>query len=152
MTAYHYQPRIVSFCCHNCIAYAEDTLSVTRENDALSLHLVKMPCTGKVEILHLFKAVEEGADGVMVVGCLEGECHYLEGNIRTKRRVAFAGQMLQEIGFEGKRVQMYTIDSSKPDQLVEIVQDMLRIVNELGPSPFNKTEGSPSQEENAHEI
>jgi coenzyme F420-reducing hydrogenase delta subunit len=111
-----------------------------------------MPCTGKVEILHLLRAVEEGADGVMVVGCLEGECHYLEGNIRTKRRVAFAGQMLQEIGFEGKRVQMYTIDVSKPDQLVEIMQDMLKIVNELGPSPFNKTEGSPSQEENAHEI
>lgn len=151
MTAYHYQPRIVSFCCHNCIAYAEDTLNSFRENN-FTLHLVKMPCTGKVEILHLLRAVEEGADGVMVVGCLEGECHYLEGNIRTKRRVAFAGQMLQEIGFEGKRVQMYTIDVSKPDQLVEIMQDMLKIVNELGPSPFNKTEGSPSQEENAHEI
>ena len=110
MAKSQFDPHIVSFCCHNCTSCAKDTLNSTREKYSINLKLVKMPCTGKVEILYLLKAFEEGADGVFVVGCPEGECHYLEGNIRTKRRVKFTQKILDEIGIGGNRVHMYNIN------------------------------------------
>jgi len=95
-----------------------------------------MPCSGKVEILYLLKAFEEGADGVFVVGCQEGECHYLEGNIRTKRRVNFTRKILDEIGIGGSRVYMYNIDPSDSDALSKVTIEMREKIVKLGPSPL----------------
>jgi coenzyme F420-reducing hydrogenase delta subunit len=95
-----------------------------------------MPCTGKVEILYLLKAFEEGADGVIVAGCPEGECHYLEGNIRTKRRVNFARKILDEIGIGGSRVRMYNIDPSDTEAFSKVTSEIKNKVGKLGPSPL----------------
>ena len=95
-----------------------------------------MPCTGKVEILYLLKAFEEGADGVFVVGCPEGECHYLEGNIRTKRRVEFARKILDEIGIGGNRLYMYNIDPSDSDAFSRVTGEIKETIEKLGPSPL----------------
>jgi len=71
-----------------------------------------------------------------VVGCLEGTCHYLEGNIRTKRRVKFTRKIMDEIGIGGDRVHMYNIDPSKPESFSKVTNEMIKIVKELGPSPL----------------
>ncbi len=131
-----FEPRIVSFCCHNCTSCAEDTLNALGENDSINVRLVKMPCTGKVEILYLLKAFEEGADGVIVAGCPEGKCHYLEGNIRTKRRVSFTRKILDEIGIGGSRVRMYNIDPSDTEAFGKAISEIKNKVGKLGPSPL----------------
>jgi len=131
-----FEPQIVCFCCHNCTSCAEDTINPIRENNSIPIKLVKMPCSGKVEILYLLKAFEEGADGVFVVGCQEGECHYLEGNIRTKRRVNFTRKILDEIGIGGSRVYMYNIDPSDSDALSKVTIEMREKIVKLGPSPL----------------
>jgi coenzyme F420-reducing hydrogenase delta subunit len=95
-----------------------------------------MPCTGKVEIQYLLKAFEEGADGVFVAGCPEGECHYLEGNIRTKRKVDFTRKILDEIGVGGNRVHMYTIDPSDTGAFSKVTSEMKEKIEKLGPSPL----------------
>ena len=82
------------------------------------------------------KAFEEGADGVYVVGCLEGTCHYLEGNIRTKRRVKFTRKILDEIGIGRGRIHMYNIDSSDPEAFIKVTSEMRGKIEELGPSPL----------------
>ena len=102
----------------------------------INISLVKVPCTGKIEILYLLKAFEEGADGVYVVGCPEGECHYLEGNIRTKRRVRFARKILDEIGIVGNRVCMYNIDPSDSEAFTKATSEMREKIEKLGPSPL----------------
>lgn len=131
-----FEPNIVSFCCHNCTSCAEDTITAIRKNDSINIRLVKMPCTGKVEIQYLLKAFEEGADGVFVAGCPVGECHYLEGNIRTKRRVDFTRKILDEIGIGGSRVHMYTIDPSDSEAFTKTIGEMKERIEKLGPSPL----------------
>ena len=131
-----FEPHIVSFCCHNCTSCAEDTITTIRETDSINIRLVKMPCTGKVEIQYLLKAFEEGADGVIVAGCPEGECHYLEGNIRTKRRVDFTRKILDEIGIGGNRVHMYNLDPSDSEAFTKTIGEMKERIEKLGPSPL----------------
>ena len=131
-----FKPSIVSFCCHNCTSCADDTINSQREKHPINISLIKMPCTGKVEILYLLKAFEDGADGVFVVGCPEGECHYLEGNIRTKRRVKFARKILDEIGIGGNRIHMYNISPSDSEAFIKVTNEMREKIEELGPSPL----------------
>ena len=136
MMEYQFEPHIVSFCCHNCTSCADDAINSLREKYSINVSLVKMPCTGKVEILYLLKAFEEGADGVFVVGCPEGECHYLEGNIRTKRRVNFTRKILDEIGIGGNRVHMYNINPSDSEAFSKVTSEIREKVEKLGPSPL----------------
>ena len=131
-----FETRIVSFCCHNCTSCAEDTVNAISEHDASTIRLVKMPCTGKVEVGYLLKAFEEGADGVIVAGCPEGECHYLEGNIRTKRRVNLTRRILDEIGMGGSRVCMCHIDPSDAEAFARAISKMRETITKLGPSPL----------------
>ena len=131
-----FDPHIISFCCHNCTSYAEDNLESIRKESSITIEMRKLPCTGKVDIIYLLKAFEEGADGVYVVGCLEGTCHYLEGNIRTKRRVKFTRKILDEIGIGGGRVHMYNIDPSDPEAFNKVTREMRDKIKELGHSPL----------------
>ena len=77
-----------------------------------SIKIIRVPCTGKVDTLHIMRAFEKGADGVYVVGCREGDCHYNSGNFRAKKRVEQAAQLLETIGVGGKRVRMCNLSSS----------------------------------------
>ena len=72
-----------------------------------NLRIIEVPCTGKVDIIHLLQAFEYGADGVIVVGCMEGDCHYQGGNLYAKKRVKRAKEILDKVGLGGERVAMY---------------------------------------------
>ena len=95
-----------------------------------------MPCTGKVDLIHMLRAFEKGADGVYVVGCLEGECHYNRGNIRARKRVEQAKQILETIGIGGERVEMYNLSSSEAPRFVQIAGEMTEKIVALGPNPI----------------
>jgi coenzyme F420-reducing hydrogenase delta subunit len=92
-----------------------------------------------VAIIHLLKALEEGADGVMVAGCLEGDCHYQSGNLRAKRRVNHVQEILEKIGMEPHRVAMYNLSAGDGPRFAEIARDMTEKVKELGPSPIRNS-------------
>ena len=95
-----------------------------------------MPCTGRVDVIHLMEAFQRGADGVYVVGCLEGECHYLTGNLRGKKRVLYTKQLLDEIGVGGERLEMYNIAASDGPRFSEVAREMDEKIRALGPSPI----------------
>ncbi len=84
------------------------------------------------------KALEEGADGVMVAGCLEGDCHYQTGNLRAKKRVIYVQEILEKIGMEPERVAMYNLSAGEGPRFAEIAREMTEKVKELGPSPVRK--------------
>jgi len=65
-----------------------------------NIKIIRLPCTGKIDVIHLLRAIQKGADGVYVVGCLEGTCHYNEGNFRARERVEHVRMLLEEIGLE----------------------------------------------------
>lgn len=95
-----------------------------------------MPCTGRVEAIHLLQAVEKGADGVFVAGCLEGECHYKSGNLRARKRVEYVRTILQSIGIEPERVVMVNLSAGQGPRFAEIVREVTEVVRKLGPSPL----------------
>lgn len=100
------------------------------------MKVIQVPCSGRVDILHLLKAIEDGADGVYVAGCLEGECHFLTGNLKAKRRVQFVKRTLEEIGIEPERVDMFNLSAGEGPRFAEIAFEMVNRIKELGPSPI----------------
>jgi coenzyme F420-reducing hydrogenase delta subunit len=101
-----------------------------------NLRIIEVPCTGKVDILHLLQAFEYGADGVIVAGCKEGDCHYMAGNLHAKTRVKRAKEILDTVGLGAERVAMYNLSSGEGGRFVEIVTEMTNKILELGPSPI----------------
>jgi coenzyme F420-reducing hydrogenase delta subunit len=102
------------------------------------IKIIQVPCTGRVDILHLLNAVEDGADGVYVAGCLEGECHYISGNLKARKKVAYVKKTLTEIGLEPERVEMFNLSSAQGARFAEIAREMVDRIKALGPSPIKK--------------
>ncbi|MCP4114709.1 MAG: hydrogenase iron-sulfur subunit [Desulfobacteraceae bacterium] len=102
------------------------------------IKVIQVPCTGRVDIIHLLNALGDGADGVYVAGCLEGECHYRTGNLRAKKRVAYVKKVLAEIGMEPDRVAMYNLSSAQGKRFAEIADEITARIRDLGPSPVNQ--------------
>ena len=101
-----------------------------------NVKIIQLPCTGRVDIIHLLNAIEDGADGVYVAGCLEGECHYIAGNLKAKRKVAYVKKTMTEIGIEPERVEMFNLSSAQGARFAEIANEMAERIQGLGPSPL----------------
>ncbi len=117
-----------------------------------NLRIIEVPCTGKVDILHLLQAFEHGADGVIVVGCMEGDCHYMVGNLHAKTRVKRAKEILDTVGLGAERVAMYNLSSGMGGRFAEIVTEMTNKILELGPSPIRRAMGKGQMVREAGEI
>ena len=126
---------IVAFCCRECAYAAADASANARTPLPPTVRLVLMPCTGRVSPLHLLSALAEGADGVMVAGCLLGQCHYREGNFNAVDRVAFVQRLLKSVGVEPDRCRMFTMSAGEPPKFVAAVREMDRVIGGLPPLP-----------------
>ncbi len=107
-----------------------------------NVKIIQVPCSGRVDIIHLLNAFEDGEDGVYVAGCLEGECHFLTGNIKTRKKVNFVKKTLEELGIEPERIDMFNLSSAQGARFAEIAIEMTKRVTELGPSPLNTTKAA----------
>ena len=107
------EPVIIAFCCHYCAFTAADLAGTMRQQYPSNIRIVRLPCTGKVFVNMVLEAFLDGADGVMVAGCEEGSCHFLEGNYRAKKRVEYAKEKLDEVGINPERLEMYHIAASE---------------------------------------
>lgn len=107
------EPNIIAFCCHYCAFTAADLAGTMRQQYPPNVRIVRLPCTGKVDVSMLLQAFIEGADGVMVAGCEIGGCHFIEGNKRAVKRVAHAKRLLEETGVNPARLDMFFIAASQ---------------------------------------
>jgi len=133
-----FEPVIVAFCCHYCAYAAADLAGVMRLQYPTNIRIIKLPCSGAIDVLHILKAFELGADGVYVAGCLEGGCHFIEGNIRAKRRVEEAKAILDAVGLGSERLEMFFMSSSEGVRFAEVAKEMTEKIRELGPSPVRR--------------
>jgi coenzyme F420-reducing hydrogenase delta subunit len=101
-----------------------------------NIEIIKVPCTGRVDIIHLLKAFEEGWDGVFVAGCLEGDCHYMHGNLYARKRVKRVKEILEKVGVGGGRLEMYNLSAGQGTRFAEIAREMAQRIKDLGPSPI----------------
>lgn len=135
-----YEPKIVAFCCNFCAFAAADLAGAMRLQYSPNVRIIRLPCTGKVDVLHLLKAFEGGAGAAFVAGCLEGQCHYLEGNLRAKKQVAYAKRLLAEVDIEPERLEMFNLSSAMGGRFAEITEEMTDRAKKLGPTYIGQKE------------
>lgn len=136
-----WSPNIIGFCCRYCAYIAADVAGAMRVQYPPEIKIIMVPCTGRVDIIHLLKAFEAGADAVFVAGCLEGECHYLTGNIRAQKRTDKVKKDFTQMGvIEPERLEMFKLSSSEGPKFAAIAQEMVERTLKLGPSPTKQQE------------
>ncbi|MBI5522351.1 MAG: hydrogenase iron-sulfur subunit [Desulfarculus sp.] len=136
--AERYDPKVLALICTYCTYTAADMAGSMRLQYPPGVRVVKLLCTGKVDVLYLLEAFRAGADAVMVSGCEIGDCHFLEGNLRAKERVAHAKELIAEAGLDPGRVEMFHIGASDAPKWAEAVRQMTRRAQELGPNPLGR--------------
>ena len=133
-----FEPIIVSFACHYCAYSAADMAGTMRLDYPANVKIVKVPCTGKVDSLHLLRALQKGADGVMVAGCLKGDCHFKEGNLQAEKRVGYVRQLLDDIGIDGSRVEMFFMSAGQGEAFARAASEFTEKIRALGPNPIKE--------------
>jgi coenzyme F420-reducing hydrogenase delta subunit len=146
------EPLILALCCHYCAYAAADLAGSMRLQYPANVRVLRFPCTGKIEQNDILTAFEGGIDGVIVAGCLEGGCHFAEGNLRAKRRVERAQRIMREIGLEPERLEMYFLSSAEGGRFAEIVREMTNRLKKLGPSPLRANVETTNAGNQAMEI
>jgi len=130
-----FEPKILAFCCKYCAYAAADLAGSMRLSYPPNVKVIQIPCTGRIDIVHILKAIEDGADGVYVAGCMEGDCHFVTGNLRARKRVEYVKKTLTELGIEPERVEIYNLSSAMGPRFAEIAHEMTDRIRKLGPTP-----------------
>jgi len=128
-----FEPTIIGFLCNWCTFTAADLAGTSRLNYPANLRIVRMMCSGMVDPKYVVKCFLEGADGVLIGGCWPGDCHYLNGNLKARRRVALLHEVLGRFGIEKQRLWLRWIGASEGVQFAEIVTEMREQLKQLGP-------------------
>lgn len=131
-----WEPEIIAFCCSYCAYSAAALAGSQRLQYPSDIRIISTPCTGKLETEHILDAFEKGADGIVVVGCLEGNCHFVEGNLRARNRVDRIRAILDEIGLGSGRLKMVNLSDSMSAAFVQHMRDAAAAVQTLGPNPL----------------
>jgi F420-non-reducing hydrogenase iron-sulfur subunit len=128
-----FEPKIVAFLCNWCSYAGADLAGTSRMKYAPNVRAIRVMCSGRVEPTFVLKAFEEGADGVLVCGCHPGDCHYLEGNYKTARRIPLLKEMISQFGIEQERLRLEWISAAEGGRFASIVNGMTEMIKELGP-------------------
>jgi coenzyme F420-reducing hydrogenase delta subunit len=134
-----FEPTVIAFACTYCAYTAADLAGSLRLSYPANVRIVKLTCSGRIEPIHVLKAFEAGADAVFVAGCQPGDCHFLEGNMRGKKWVAYTKDLLTEVGLEPERLEYFHVAASEARQWVAAVEEMTRRARELGPNPLGES-------------
>jgi len=133
-----HHPKLVAFCCKYCAYAAADLAGVLRLRYPPEIRIVQIPCTGRLDILEVLQAFEHGADAIMVAGCLEGDCHFQSGNLVARSRVDRIKEIVEKIGIEPERIEMFNMSSAMGRQFAEAATVMSERIETLGPSPLRE--------------
>ena len=131
----NFDPKIVAFCCDQSGYPAADMAGTLKLDFPRNVEIVRVPCAGRIETIYLLKALEKGADGVMIFGCFEENCQFLRGNLRAKGRLSYAHRMLEKIGLEKERLEICHLATNSGVKLVEALNRKSEQLRKLGPNP-----------------
>lgn len=152
------QPVIVGFLCNWCSYRAADLAGTSRMGYPSNLRDIRIMCTGRLDPVFVIKALREGADGVLVMGCHPGQCHYESGNYKAMRRIALLRRTLAQLGVHPDRVQLAWASAAQGTVFAETVTAMTQTIAQLGPLEWQdtiedtapRTPAMPEMEEVSH--
>ena len=128
-----FEPKIVGFLCNWCSYTGADLAGTSRLKYAPNVRVVRVMCSGRMDPTFVLKAFREGADGVIMLGCHPGDCHYQNGNMKTLRRVPLLRRTLGDLGLEPERLRLEWVSASEGDRFAAVVRDLTEKVRALGP-------------------
>jgi len=131
--ATEFKPRIIGYLCTWCSYAGADLAGTTRLKYPPNIRIIRVPCSGRVSPELILRTFQEGADGVIVMGCHLGECHYVSGNHRTAKRIPILKRLLSYVGIEPERLRLEWVSASEAMRFVEVVQEFTETVRKLGP-------------------
>jgi coenzyme F420-reducing hydrogenase delta subunit len=133
-----YEPTIVAFLCNWCTYTAADLAGTSRLVYPANVKIIRMMCSGMVDPKYVVKAFLEGADGVLIGGCWPGDCHYINGNLKARRRVALLHEVTEQFGIDRGRLWLRWVAASEGNMFSEIVEEMSAKLREMGPNPLRE--------------
>jgi len=136
-----WEPKIVGFLCNWCSYRGADLAGTSRIHFAPNVKVIRVPCSTRVEPAFVIKAFQSGADGVLILGCHPGDCHYVEGNYKTMRRIPLLKKMLTQFGVENESVRLDWVSASEGERYASIINEMTEKIKALGPFASNNEGG-----------
>lgn len=133
------EPNIIAFCCHYCAFTAADLAGTMRQQYPPNIRIIRLPCSGRADVNLILQAFVDGADGVIVAGCEIGSCHFIEGNKRAVKRVAYAKRLIEEAGINPDRLEMYFIAASQGPLFAQTAREFTERIKMIDAPP---TEGA----------
>ncbi len=134
----NFEPRILGFLCRWCTSVAADLAGVSRLQYPANLVGIRVMCSGAVDMMYIWKALFEGADGVLVGGCHPRDCHYVNGNYKARRRVTVLKTIMKSLGLDDGRVRLEWIAASEGKRFANVITDMTREIKQMGPNPIGQ--------------
>jgi F420-non-reducing hydrogenase iron-sulfur subunit len=129
-----HEPTIIAFVCNWCTYTAADLAGTSRLIQPSNVRMIRMMCTGMVDPKYVIKALLEGADAVLISGCHPGDCHYINGNLKARRRVKLLQEILPRFGFDERRLKMTWIGASEGIDFAKTIKELVAEVKTLGPN------------------
>ena len=134
-----FNPRIVGFLCNWCSYAGADGAGIARLQYAPNMTVIRVMCSGRVSPEMVIRAFREGADGVFVLGCHIGDCHYINGNHRTAKRIPMLQNLLGYIGIDPNRLRLDWVSSAEGPKLARVVTEFVEQIRDLGPAEYKTT-------------
>ncbi len=132
-----FEPKIVGFMCNWCAYRGADLAGTSRMKSAPNVRTMRVMCSGRVDPQLVIKALQLGADGVLILGCHPGDCHYAEGNYKAARRISLLKKMMAQFGIEDERIRLDWVSASEGVRFKNIVNEMTEQIRVLGPLSRN---------------
>jgi F420-non-reducing hydrogenase iron-sulfur subunit len=130
-----FDPKIIAFCCDQSGYMAADMAGTLKLKLPQNVEIVRVPCAGRIETIYLLKALEKGADGVLIFACYEENCQFLRGNLRARSRLSYAHRMLEKIGLEKERLELCHLATNSGVKFTEALRRKSEQLRKLGPNP-----------------
>jgi F420-non-reducing hydrogenase iron-sulfur subunit len=130
----NWEPKIVAFLCNWCSYAGADLAGVSRLQYGTNIRIIRVPCSGRVNPLYILKALQNGADGVLVSGCHPGDCHYISGNLVARRKFALIKNLAEYVGIEPERIQFSWVSASEGNRFAALVNKVIEDVKKIGPT------------------
>jgi coenzyme F420-reducing hydrogenase delta subunit len=134
-----FEPIIIAFVCNWCTFTAADLAGTSRLTYPPNVRLIRMMCTGMVDPKYIIKAILEGADAVLVSGCHPGDCHYINGNLKARRRMKLLKEILPRFGIDERRIKLTWIGASEGVDFARTIKEMTAEIKALGPNQVKNT-------------
>lgn len=133
-----FEPKIIAFCCNWCTYAAADIAGTSRIQYPANVRIVRVMCSGMVDPIYILKAFEMGADGVLIAGCHEVDCHYLNGPVKCDAMFEKVKRVVAVLGLEDERLRREMISTSEAPIFAQVIEEMVEQLKKLGPSPLRE--------------